>query len=1119
MIFEELDAASTEPAPHASVADHLLPSSEQLDLRQRGISLSSTPSDNDWVSPFTLPPLPALRRNREQPSLKSPEHLRQRDGSGAYYAAVWGSPYASPSPENNSLARRAAGRSIDSELSSPQANRLSLNRRARHSVDIGDVNSPETRKSLSGKRRLRNKSERPNWLSDSEPSDEEDPSEEQEYTPKSRRRLSDWTAISARPGQGFDRRSHQATDSVDTITPDNFEPVLSIRRQPSNRITRLHELAPEEMAEVENTAQKPLPSLPRRTSLADNDLMETPLSPSRPRIGSMQSFQRQKKKVAGKNGRTLVIALPMTERESVGLPPVLTMREIQGRIDTLIAQGWNTDGFDLTTSRQGHVRTNSGQSRPSFPASEDIQSERKMRKFTVQIPNQREWEDWVNHLQEEKLRALGVSPSNSEAPPSIASPFSQPLSRNSSKYTGPMQSPPIATSSAASNPLRATSNPFSPTFSGSSGFGSQVGSGASSQYNGFPAPMHAYKQSVAIGQGRGTSPTDYAAVQPNVFGQAGRSPVDGSGRRPNGFSPVGAQGIQNLDEVLSPNLGPTVQQAPPKNTESVHLDRPPMPPQQRSLPRTPTVEQLSRTTPIEIQHPTPRSHRHNLSATLQKEIDDAEAASEKQEHPSPIFERKEADVPAYGDEKMEETHDELPILKRPEIIDDDDKSEIITNPSMAPSPLLEEDKSLFANWQALSDAARGPQQPSLKGHKAQPSVSKLNVEAKEFDPTSDFKSSNFSFTGNTFQPMAQPFQPPMSLVSQASVPTPRQVSASRFNVEAPTFVPGGESKTVKDASPFQFSSATFNVKAPEFNPDKSPSKNFKIVDSTSEGEKPAPISIFGNVKIDPDSKVSRRTSKALPIVRPGSKDGPSSRSSRESSFSSLAAEDPEDEAGRVTAPTDRMKRARRADSDGDRSPVFADSAPFRHTRILSEIVNDSETQSATDERPKEKPVDGWAYVPADEAEITHEKTAQSPLPEHFDGLSARRSPFEFRDQEDAVKFSEAVPRSRSPSEQEEEEFVEVIEELSDLPSSSMPFKEPTPGHKSRFSLSALAEPFTINSAQQSPPQPQPAQKPRLASGLAASRWAASPSPASSPPPEASARLSSPSCTLQPRLHS
>src|SRR6201999_1788433 len=44
-----------------------------------------------------------------------------------------------------------------------------------------------------------------------------------------------------------------------------------------------------------------------------------------------------------------------------------------------------------------------------------------------------------------------------------------------------------------------------------------------------------------------------------------------------------------------------------------------------SLVHTPRFRESSRT-PIEIAHPTPKSHRHNLSMALQREIDEAEAA-------------------------------------------------------------------------------------------------------------------------------------------------------------------------------------------------------------------------------------------------------------------------------------------------------------------------------------------------------------------------------------------------------------------------------------------------------------------------------------------------------------
>ncbi|RMZ87761.1 hypothetical protein DV736_g5010, partial [Chaetothyriales sp. CBS 134916] len=1085
--------ARSDSAPSSSAADRDRAFPRDSGLLSRASRRPSDPSDFDWVSPFTLPPLPALRRARDHGALKSPEQLRHRDDSGAYYAAAWGSPYASPSPSRvPSFHQAAAGYSTNQRSRSPSigTDRSAAHRRLRHSVDLGEAGSPEATGKLRARKQLRkllSKSERPNWLSDSESSGEERGIGEQEPTPKSQRRVSDWSTLPVQDRSVAQLAVHQASDSLDTVTPDTFCVSPWSNRQSLGRSPRLQQVVMEAMSSTEATAAfKSLPNgrLPRRTSLLDDVLTQSPQSPSRPRLGSVQSFQQRPKKKVTWNGRSVVIALPMTDRESLGLPPILTAQELREKLDGLVAQGWHVSGFDLAPTHQDRRGSLRGQSRPGFPPAAEIDSERKQRQFTVHIPNQQEWEDWISYLQEEKLRALGVSPSSSEAPPSVVSPLSQSLSRPSSKYTGPLQSPPIAPSSVASDHLRAISAAFSPPFSVPSVLASQVGAGASSKYNAFLAPVHAYKHSLALGSGRGNSPLDLAAMQPTAFVQPRRSPADAFVRSTDGFSPVGPQGIRSLNEVFSPVMGTHAHQSPLQPNALCDQFGPPVPIQPLGLSRTPTLEQLAKKTPVEIQHPTPRSHRHNLSAALQKEIDDAEAALAKQLH-------QEGRLPTPSDEMPEDdVHDELPILRRPEIVDDE-KSDIITNPSVSPSPLLDQDKTPVTNWQTLSNAALGPQLPSYSSHKPQPSLARLNVQAKEFDPKADFQSSNFSFTGSSFQPMTQPFQSPIPLVRKARGSAPRQASVSRFNVEAPSFVPRGQSTAAQDTSQFNFSSSSFNVDAPEFHPDKSTSKHFDKLDSTSESGKST--SIFGSVQIVPNSKVQRRAAKSLQVARLRSNDRLPQ---------SPEPDDDDDDDRRIARPAARTKRVRRGSSDDDRSPVFAPKSVLT-ANIASALVDESDADRTSRTFPQHKVVDGWAYVPADEAEITHEKTAQSPLPlhspKHTDELQEIESPLEMRDQEDEEKPTETVPTSPSSSKSPTGEIVEVYEELSDMPSSPIPFTHPPPSHNHNSSLSTLTEPFVFMPKPGGLNQSHSASQARTVSGLAASRWAVSRDSPTSPP--------------------
>lgn len=1156
----------TQRVPTASSHDRLR---DLAPPDSRGLSTSSAPSDpdNDWVSPFTLPPLPTLRRSRDQAGLlKSPDHLRQRGGSGAYYAAAWGSPYASPSPQSASKRFRTSRRSVDNDLQSSTSNGTSplarTRTRGRHSLDLGD--SPEARGLP-----VSAKSERPNWLSDSDDSDRERPVLANQ-TPIARRTLGGWGPSPAQSIFGSSpssRLTHVAQGSVDTVTPDTFEQAeeRSIRKGPHTRMSVVEEPPLDLSPDLES--EKALPDLPKhapKSSLISK--WDSPSSPSRPRVGSLNSFQKQRRKVVWK-GKNCIISLPMTDRESAGLPPILSPQEVRDKLVSLRSEGYSTGGFELTDVDGSSATFNNGQSRPSFPDPTEMQSERLMRSYKVYIPDQSEWKKWVDYLQEEKLRALGVTPSNSEPAQAGPSPLSAPLSRNSSRFPGPV-SPSIGTSSAVSPSMRVSNNPFSPAFSASSGRGSGIGSGNSSQMNGFPGPMHGYKGSLAFlpGQGRGTSPIDFTPGQ-SPFVPSARSPLNGHARNLTNFSPVNPHGIRSLDQVLSPLHGPqnNLQQPggnsnqsyfPQQSAGAPQKSQGPTPSalsppagsyQSQSLPRTPNFEQTSRI-PVEIQHPTPRSHRHNLSAALQREIDDAEAALAKQDSERETGDKGED---AQGHTKHfaqveEEPHEELPILKRPDTMGGaDDRSEIETNPSIAGTPMLMDDKNPFTKWQALSDAARGDRPEPAKGHKSHASVAKFNVEAKEFNPTGGFQSSNFNFgAGSGIKAFATPFQPSASF-SQPQAPKPTvpssqpahasRLSASILNVEAPSFVPTtikadapafvpgaglkssektDEKRALPEPSAFKFSSATFNVDAPSFNPNATPTKTFKpFLGSGSESEQVPKTTIFGNVKIESGTQATRRN-KALPIVRPRSKDGPSDSGSPAADES---VEEEEGEDGRPVVPTDRAKRARKAGSDGDRSPVYADSAPFsNNSRILSEIVNDAETRASTPEKSEEKTTDGWSYIPAEDENLPRRST-----PSQRSRSPPRSSPFTFKNEDDGVKFNVALLRSPSESSDGPEDLA-LSPKRSDVAS---PGSSPrVPDHKARTSLSALAEPFEFKPARPSAPgsvkqtaQSGPKSK---AKGLMASRFAATPSPPSSPPPivqQTSPPLSTSDAALSDRL--
>ncbi|KAJ9609743.1 hypothetical protein H2200_006071 [Cladophialophora chaetospira] len=1089
-------------------------------LKER--SLSSTPSDNDWVSPFTLPPLPSLRRDRDHPdNFTSPKSIRQRDSSGAYYAAAWGSPYATPSPQRTPLPPEAPSLRLNFEdtplpssyprsatFSTPGEEVDSVGLRSRRRLRLRETPTSDPAQKLRNSR-----SERSIWLSDSEGSGSERGQKEGESTPTRAAYLDSWGAS---PAHNASRSpvKHRSTESLATVTQDTFHVSggsLSIASQrqcaplPSGGLAKMAE------RELENAAtpEKPLPIIPRRISYAQHDEKspESPTSAVRPRPMSMQSYQRPKKKIMWK-GKACIIALPLTDREAAGLPPVLNADEVKERIEGWIAAGYSVDGFELADKRPEDQEASSGQSRSVYPDSSELHAERKLRHFQVHIPNQADWETWVNTLKEEKLRALGVSPSSSEAPPSTRSPFSPSMSRvSSAAYASITASPPIAPSSSASNPLRATSNPFSPSLMSSAGISPPPGSVASSQFTGPAKIMHGYKTSVAHPAFHGRiSPYEANLPQPNSFNSGARPNVQSLPPRQNSFSPNHPLHLPNVGEVLSQNMhvrAPTLQfsgEQPRPNPmqprghahpsePSQHTPSPALPHRVDSLVHTPQYSESSHT-PIEIAHPTPKSHRHNLSMALQREIDEAEAALHAKHDSLHAVDTDRLELAARKGSILDESgNEEPPILRRPETITaSDERSDIETNPSLAATPMLMDDKNPFSNWQALSDAAKAEAKPAPE---PVPKSSRFNVEAKEFDPRGGFSSSNFSFG----EPGSVPFGLASSKPATAAVrPTNRgRLSISHLNADAPAFTPSFMTNTTPKDNSFRFSAATFNVAAPVFNPSQSPDTNFKAspvpVDGTTSN---STNSIFGNVVIDPGSRASRRSSKPVPIVAPKSKGAQESDSGSESESN--------DEEGRPMAPVERQKRARRHDSDGDRSPVYADSAPFHHRRILSEIVDAIDTDGSHPESPK-KHFDGWAYIPADETELTgNESTGAQEEP--VEDKKADKAPlaFEFINQDDAAMFNEARP----PLDVEPVSFDKVKEEAQtperheDVPQDD--------GWKSKSALSALAKPFDFNPRVSRNPSFATPQK---SQGLEASKYA----DLSSPSTGFTANLSSPPVDL------
>ncbi|KAJ9651195.1 hypothetical protein H2198_009527 [Neophaeococcomyces mojaviensis] len=1001
-------------------------------------SLPSIPSDdNDWVSPFTLPPLPALRKNRTQLDRSPEDRIHNRSGSSAYYAAAWGSPYATPSPNQSPATRLHQNKSLDLESSPLVSRRLpgdrSLLRHTRQqSLPIHDSSEKETDLPLTTSPvDAESKHQRRNWLSESEDS-------QSEYTPESgqtptrRKRIAQASVPSS-------VRSHHVQESVDTITPETFNGASSLDKTPgrpsaSHIMTEAQSPSPASVATEGQSKEKPLPSLPGE--LTTN--VGPPVVHSRPSLPlPIQSFNRPKKKVPW-HGKSLIIAMPTTDREQAGLPPVLTAKEREDIIQKWADQGYPVRGFSVD-DWASIINGSGGASRATFPDFDDMEQERKTTRAGVHIPNQGEWQAWVNYLKEEKLRALGVTPSTSEAAPSTMSPFSSTtISRVSSAYPSMAASPPIPPMSAASTQSRMAHSPFSPVMANPAtvGFSALSQRGTPQLPNG-QRPMHGYTQSIAIPgvNQRIVSPFDYSISHPAAFGSGMRSPNDQfSGRRP--FSPGHVQNMQSMSRIISPaNMNPSPQDFARNfhsNPQVAHIQRqqeviarqqqqiqaqiaraqhqrqmsmfPLRALSTEQLPLTPKAVSPEREPPG-IMQPTPRSHRHNLSAALEKGVSESVAASSKGLADVVHGEKLSGERPGGSPDDIEEgeiqedeaEQEELPILPRPETLNNaDEKEEIETNPSIAGTPLLLDDKNPFLNFKPLLPPPSSGQRPAF-GHSAQPSLSKLNVQAKEFNPSGSFAGGNLNLNENAFAPKPLLKENPISSRPQLRS---HQRNMSSLNVEAPVFTPSFFTKPPQEepkkeaatesvtnisssaestfdprtstfsftsapthahettpaqsdfdprSSAFSFTSANFDVEAPEFKPAGSPSG----IEFTPEKPLDSRGSIFGDVVIEPSSKPQRRN-KALPIIKPRSREG--TPADTEESFGMD---------GRAVAPSDRQKRVRTGGKDEDDKLLFAESAPF------SSLADDRSPEAAP------APTDGVAESVEDVAESVKDSNEPS----------------------------------------------------------------------------------------------------------------------------------------------
>ncbi|KAB8339261.1 hypothetical protein FH972_022194 [Carpinus fangiana] len=565
---------------------------------------------------------------------------------------------------------------------------------------------------------------------------------------------------------------------------------------------------------------------------------------------------RGTKKIFSQKGKPCIIRVPAAAVHSrPGWMP-LTRAETKARVDDFKRQGWDVRGFNHGMPTTGQdAGENHAQARPMWPdLSLFHQGEKKERqdKPAVIFPNKKHWDDYVNYLIEEKLKGLGVVKAPSPQPEPMALEQPNPLSRTgSSQYAGLSTSPPVPGSSAASQHM-SWGMPFSPEFSqGASStvntslgalaspalsMGNQQaakqtgkqGQSANGPQNGFPFAFNP-GQSGFVPQG--WSPQQMVNSQGFARGGSPAFNFNGMQRMGSAFSQDspdvfgGQQTPRAFDSGPSP-FAPSTDASTKVSRSNTLLSQRPITPEQdgadnEDQQRTPGARQES--SYPDLAYPTPRghSHRHNISANLEREVENPEYYPGEYVNENGIIEKRGG-----------------------------------------PSDFKFGAGSAFAPGRSIGHQ-------SMLSTASNTSQSRLNVNAKEFkfDPASAH-GRQFSVSKNAFLPASQA-QPQVSMIT-AHANNKGSTSSTTLNVTAPAFKPPEQSK-------FSFASLGFNFSGKkDANAEKKP-------EETQEEEKrdsPAGPKIFNHIETS-DIVIPTKKSKAIDIVNPAMAKKPSPKSAKD----------------------------------------------------------------------------------------------------------------------------------------------------------------------------------------------------------------------------------------------
>ena len=706
------------------------------------------------------------------------------------------------------------------------------------------------------------------------------------------------------------------------------------------------------------------PGLHRSTGSSIDNTQRKALSSEEDESGP--SLKRVRKRITSRRGKPCIIHLPLSiyERTQPKLsPPTRAESYTSERIRSIIEVPRDCDIYS--------------QNCEIFPDPKEDEHAVSEKSYSVRIPDHHEWEEYVNELREQKLRALGVSIDDEKSVTSMSR-------QSSSQNPNPTCTPPLLAHFAGMQPSRSSiSHVVSPLLTASSPNPFASGSATS------PLPLSAKPTSLAPGQ-RTVSPGFGFHIP---FRQSSSSPAWSPQPHLNehgiayNTSLMTATNATNTGDNLSAILPHEVAELSNSHTnESMLLRRQQSQQQYNSLtrPRS-TLERVPESTkedaispktiaaqPVEIVVPVPRGHRHNISASLEEDIKDAEYHLEKaidrqlgedgEFDLEPAYGRASSSVRGTGEFNLNfemskpqwssarltsDAHDahlsaSTQLMKDTRSLGDlsagllhsrsEDGNPTDGKKAMPPNP----------NEGRSTETTMAPEERQHAGRPASELENSHILAEKDDNPFRklDWNKKKAGIKTEIFKPY---FSNLNAGAQEFSLHDKQLASASPFSVS--DFTMGqGQTKPIasfKQLTRANFRNAALNVAAPSFTPRSSgfgakiPTKNFNFLSSGPLFKPDAPE--FVPQGISKYTPLTSTEKEVLPSPHTVSErifpsfnyeiKNPARKSKAASNFKinniQPSRPDQEDEDGRITRASDKQKRARREMRDGDEVPRFA----------------------------------------------------------------------------------------------------------------------------------------------------------------------------------------------------